>query len=58
MLRLRDIPRLRFLGFDLLGFILQLLKLVLTAVDPHEENGSEHRQNHRDDSIHDLSSNP
>ena len=32
-------------GIDLLGLILQLLELALSTVNPHEENGSKHRQN-------------
>jgi hypothetical protein len=45
-------------GIDLFGPILQLVELVLRAIEPHKENGSEHRQNHRDNCIHDLNSNP
>ena len=41
----------------LLWLIPQLVELVLPAIDPHKENGSEHTQNHRNEGIHDLSSN-
>jgi hypothetical protein len=51
-------PVFSYKCMNLFGFILQLVKFVLSAVDPHEENGSEHSQNHGNNSIHYLSSNP
>ena len=40
------------------GLVLQFVEFVLSAIQPHEENGTEYRQNHRNDCVHDLNSNP
>ena len=55
---LRHTPACCLCVIELFGLILQLVELALTTVDPHEENGSEHRQNKGDDCIQGLSSNP
>ena len=44
------------LSIGLLGFVLQLLELLLPAIDPQEEDGSEQGQYQRKQGIHNVRS--